>query len=218
MRDGVKLVYGHDPLCGWCYAIIPAFRRFQDTFPTIPIEVVGGGLFSGDRVQPYANMRSYIPNAFEKIHASTGRRASNAFFSMITASSTGPLASARPIHAIAQVSAIAPERTVSFAHALQEAHFEKAQDMNKIETYNKVTDMLQLPRLNGEAILAANDQEDCVQAQYQRARQLGLSTYPRSLVLDSEENVIGSIDGVYEPSAFIDRFQGILNAAKHVGG
>ena len=218
MRKDIKLIYGHDPLCGWCYAVIPAFRRFQDTFPDVPIEVVGGGLFSGDRVKPYGEMRDYIPRTFETIQARSGRRASNAFFSMITAPDTGPIASAGPIQAIAQVAAKAPHRAASFAHALQEAHFEEARSMNEAETYDAVTDMLQLPRLDTSAILAADDDDALVRAQYDRARALELNSYPKSLVVDGQDRVLGVIDGIYDPAAFIAAFREIIEGLEQDEG
>ncbi|MBL4874576.1 MAG: hypothetical protein JKY41_14620 [Rhodobacteraceae bacterium] len=34
-QEKSKLIYGHDPLCGWCYGLIPALRHFAAHHPEI---------------------------------------------------------------------------------------------------------------------------------------------------------------------------------------
>ncbi len=56
-----ELLYGFDPLCGWCYGVAPAMRRVAADHPDLPVRLVMAGLVSGDRVGPYAAMEGYIP-------------------------------------------------------------------------------------------------------------------------------------------------------------
>jgi putative protein-disulfide isomerase len=79
-----ELIYGFDPLCGWCYGIVPAVRRVAEDHPEIPIRLVMAGLVSGERVGPYGEMEGYIRGASGRLREVTGRGPTEAFFQLIT--------------------------------------------------------------------------------------------------------------------------------------
>lgn len=211
MTTEIKLIYGHDPICGWCYAFIPTLRKFSESYPDTRIELVAGGLISGDRIQPYATMYDYVTNAFARVQQSTGRIGSDAFFSMVQAPETGLVVSAPPTHALMQVEALAPERVVEFAHALQEAHFEQGLSYNYPNTYDSVTDALGLSKLDTDSILAATDDTPLVRQSYARAAALNIRSFPTCLVVDENDHLLGVIDGIYNPEQFIAAFEQIQN-------
>lgn len=214
MSNSPKVIYGHDPLCGWCYGVIPAFRAFHERHPEVPVEVVGGGLFSGERVQPYQNLREYIPNAFSRVTARTGQVPGEAFLDHIVAPTTGLVQSAPPTHALAQIGKIAPARQAEFAHALQEAHFVRGLDFNKAGTYDTVTDELGLPRLDTDAIVAATDDDPLVAAEYARSRSLGISSYPTVVITDDAGRELGRVDSTYDPEDFVAEFERIAGVTE----
>ena len=128
------LIYGFDPVCGWCYGMAPAIRAIAAAHPDLEIRLVMPGLVTGDRVGPYALMTDYIRGASVRLRAVTGRAPSEAFFDLIarpgvTGDSTPPAA------AIAQVARAAPHRAVPFAHAVIEAHFQEGADLGDPATY-----------------------------------------------------------------------------------
>lgn len=129
-----ELLYGFDPVCGWCYGIVPAMRRVRRDHPGLPVRLVMAGLVTGERVGPYALMEGYIRGASTRLREVTGRAPSEAFFELIrrpgVAGDSGP-----PSVAIAHVQATAPDRALDFAHAVIEAHFEQGADLNRPATY-----------------------------------------------------------------------------------
>lgn len=211
MQSRIHLIYGHDALCGWCYAFIPALRAFASTYPHVPIEVVSGGLFSGNRVRPYSTMFNYIEGAFARVRSKTGRHGSDQFFTMITALDTGLIASAPPTYALMQLKRLAPDRTVEFAHALQEAHFEQGHSLNDPITYDRVLTALGLPQIDSQEIVSATDDHSLVRESYARSATLGIYSYPTCLVVDGEGNRLGTISGIYEPAQFVATFDGIVS-------
>src|SRR5687767_12086660 len=68
-----ELIYGFDPLCGWCYGLVPAMRRVEQDHPDLPIRLVMSGLVSEGGVGPYARMESYIRRAEVQLKKVTGR-------------------------------------------------------------------------------------------------------------------------------------------------
>lgn len=54
----MELIYGMDPLCGWCFGIGPAMRRVMADHPDVPVVPVLGGLVTGERVGPYEQWKA----------------------------------------------------------------------------------------------------------------------------------------------------------------
>ena len=133
----MRLIYGFDPLCGWCYGFAPAMRAVVAAHPDMPVTLALPGLVTGARIGPYAEMEGYIRGASDRLRAVTGRAPSEAFFAHIaTPGVTGN--SHPPIAAIAQVAEAAPQAELAFAQAICEAHFERGADLNRPETHAQI--------------------------------------------------------------------------------
>ncbi len=168
----MRLLYGMDPLCGWCFGIGPAIRRVVTDHPEVEVVPVLAGLVDGARVGPYAAMVDYIRSASVRLAAVTGRAPSQAFFDLIAR--PGVIGdSAPPTVAIAAVRSTRPERVLDAALAITEAHFAEGADLNRPETYERIFATLgqpvALPDL-GDRGLAAGE--------WAVGRALGLSTFP----------------------------------------
>ena len=55
-----RLIYGFDPLCGWCFGFGPALRALREALPDLEIELRMGGLVTGGRIRPYIESAEYI--------------------------------------------------------------------------------------------------------------------------------------------------------------
>jgi putative protein-disulfide isomerase len=130
----MRLIYGFDPLCGWCFGMVPAMRAVQAALPDLPIHLALPGLVTGDRVGPYALMEGYIRGASQRLQAVTGRAPADAFFATITR--PGVIGqSAPPALLLAAARAVDPLRVVNLAHRVIEAHFQEGADLNDPATY-----------------------------------------------------------------------------------
>jgi putative protein-disulfide isomerase len=188
----ISLIVGYDPLCGWCYGIIPALRALAQARPDIPQHILLGGLVSGDRVGPYAAMEGYIRAASETLRAVTGRAPSDAFFDLIR--KPGVLGdSAPPSIVIAHVQKLAPHALPEFAHAVTEAHFEEGRDLNDPQTYadlfQRMGLALNVPDLTDAATRARNV--------WSEARALRIERFP-TLILSVGGRLV-PLPTVYDP-------------------
>ncbi len=66
-----KLIYGFDPLCGWCYGFLPEMDEVRRAHPDMPVELKMGGLVMGSRVGPIAESREYLRRGIAEV----GKRA-----------------------------------------------------------------------------------------------------------------------------------------------
>lgn len=172
-----ELIYGFDPLCGWCYGIVPAMRRVAQDHPDVPIRLVMAGLVSSERVGPYGEMEGYIRGASGRLRDVTGRGPSEAFFRLIATpgveGNSGP-----PCVAIAHAAGFAPDRAVNFAHRVIEAHFEDGADLNDPATYQPL-----LRELGVQAPLPDIHDPRLAEAVWEQGRRIGLRSFPTLAVL-----------------------------------
>jgi putative protein-disulfide isomerase len=206
MSKNLKIIYAHDTLCGWCYGFIPALRHFAEQQPEVGIEVVPGGLMTGSPARPYSEMSAYIKGAEVRLKEVTGHKPSDAFHAMITSDDNIVAASERPGHAVMQMNELAPDRTVEFAHLLQEAHFGLGKDVNDPKTYDDLCAEHGFPTLDTDAITKATLADPLVAKSFERCRKLGPSGYPTIFVANEDGTVIGTIPSTYDPAAFLAEF------------
>ncbi|WP_282095106.1 DsbA family protein [Epibacterium ulvae] len=209
-----KIIYGHDTLCGWCFGFTPTLDAFCSSHPDVDIEVVPGGLVKGERVGSYADMAGYIAQAEVKMTKVTGRAIGQPFRDMLQREDAPLSISAPPSHAILQMKALAPERTLEFAHVIQDAHFLNGKDLNLAATYDEICDAHGYPKLDTEAIVSATEESPLVADSYTRSASLGIQSYPTILVYSDDNTLLGQIASVYQPDAFRARFDEILSFKK----
>ena len=170
------LIYVHDPLCGFCYGFQAAIELIERNRTDLDIHVALGGLSVGDRIGPYRDMADYIRTATPRVSAVSGANFGTAFLEQRIMSSA--LSSSNPPSAaILQVRTHHPDRTLAFAHAVQEAHFQDGADLNDAELYPSIADQLGLADVTFD-IPAPRDIPDALEKEYARTRQLHFSGFP----------------------------------------
>ena len=202
----IKLIYSYDPLCGWCYGLIPALRQFVEQQPEISIEVLPGGLFIGKPSRLYSSLITHIREAEIRLEAVTGHKPSEAFHAMISENNGLVAASESPSHAILQMNTLASKHSLEFAHLLQEAHYGQGKDLNDPKTYDDLCQQYKFPTLDTNAVCSATLADPLIAQSYERNHQLGGRSYPTVFVMNNNNKVIGTIQSIYDPKAFHAEF------------
>lgn len=194
-----RLVYGFDPLCGWCFGFIPALEALTQQRPDIPIELRLGGLVTGERVRPYSEMENYIAGASSRLLAVTGQVLGEAFLGKLLKRSDVIASSIPPSAAILQVREKYPERALAFAHSVQAAHFRDGQDLNDLATYGPLLERLEL---DVTLELPAPDRPGpALQREFDETRALGISSFPTTLI--TQEGTTTTLPSEYQPPVFV---------------
>ena len=196
--EGRTLIYGYDPICGWCYGAAPAVRRVAEE---MPVELAMAGLVVGPRVGPAAAMEGYVRQASERLRAVTGRAPSEAFYDWMR-SPGAVAASAPPAVAVDAVARARPEAALAFAHAVTEAHYADGMDPNDADAY--------APLLAAHAPgVALPDLHDPARAEaaFAAGRALGIRAFPTFLVR-REDGTLAEVPSLYDGDA-------LLAAARH---
>lgn len=193
------LVYGFDPLCGWCYGFIPALEVLSRDRPDLAVHLALGGLITGQRIRPYAEMSKYIRQSSRRLADVTGQSLGDSFFERILSRSDTVASSVPPSAAILQVRRAHPAMTLPFAHAVQRAHFEDGKDLNDPSTYAALLALLKLD-LTLDLPGPWQSRED-VEAEFHSTRLLGISSFPTVLVRSA--GALKPLPTTYDPGTFV---------------
>lgn len=119
----MKLVYAYDALCGWCYGFSPVIEAFHQKYHTEydVIEVLSGGMITGDRVGPIGEVAAYIKDAFKTVEDRCGVKFGEAFLKDILEEGSAIFTSIPAAISLSIVKKEKPELALSFAAALQKA-------------------------------------------------------------------------------------------------
>lgn len=190
----MRLIYGFDPLCGWCYGFVPAMRAVRSAHPDLEVTLALPGLVTGARIGPYGEMEGYIRGAAERLRAVTGRAPSEAFFAHIA--TPGVIGDSHPpIAAIAGLAETAPEAELAFAHAVCEAHFERGADLNLPETYEAIATGLGLGLRPDPADRA------CAEARMRNDAAFGISSFPTLIVAENDRAI--ALPSIFAPEEVV---------------
>ena len=179
-----ELLYGFDPMCGWCYGFAPALSRLLEAMPSLHVQIEMSGLFVGARARPYKDMVDYISRAAPKMEAVTGQLLGEGFHHMMR-HTDARADSAPPVRAIVAVQRAAPDRVLDFVHELQRAHFVDGEDICEPGPVERVAARVGAPAL---ALPGYEDtthlHPDVVEA-FARGKALGIRSFP-SLAVRAE--------------------------------
>ena len=184
------LIYGYDPICGWCFGAVPAVRAAA---AHVPVRLVMAGLVVGERVGPAAAMEPYVRQASERLRAVTGRAPSEAFYRWMR--SPGAIAaSAPPAVAVDAVRRARPDAALAFAHAVTEAHYERGMDPNDPDAYAPLLARhapgVALPDIHDPAL---------AEAAFAEGRAMDIAAFP-TLLLDGPGGP-RPMPSIYDPDA-----------------
>ncbi|HWH08666.1 MAG TPA: DsbA family protein [Candidatus Thermoplasmatota archaeon] len=174
-----RLLYVFDAYCGWCWGFREAVEGFAAAHPDLPMDVVSGGLFVGERRRPLRSM-TFIPEANARLTQMTGATFGPGYEALLgtdfTPDSTGAAAG------FAALRAQAPARALELAGRVQAAFFRDGLSLHDAGTFRRVAreaglDASRVPDPLDPA-LAATD--------FDLARRLGVGGFPTLALVDGD--------------------------------
>jgi putative protein-disulfide isomerase len=173
----VKLVYVFDAYCGWSHAFSGNLETVMARHPELPVEVVSGGLFTGQRRVPIREF-GFIRAANVQVTAQTGATFGEAFNAVLDEGSfvMDSEAAARGLIALRQA---APDRAAELAIAVQKAFFHDGLSLSAAKTYRTIADAF---GLDSDAVVGAF-KTAVPDADFQRAAKFGVSGFPTLLAV-----------------------------------
>jgi putative protein-disulfide isomerase len=177
----VKLLYVFDAYCGWSHAFSGTLETVIARHPDLPVEVISGGLFTGERRVPIREF-GFIKGANVQVTARTGATFGDAFTELLDEGSfvMDSEAAARGLIALRQA---APDRAAELAVAMQKAFFHNGASLSDPQTYRTIAEDF---GLDADAVVAAfetvSPDED-----FDFAARLGVNGFPTLIAVRGSE-------------------------------
>ena len=187
-----ELLYLHDPLCGWCYGMSPAINQLQADFAgRVDVSVLCGGMVVGEDAGPIAETRDYIRQALGQVEDVTGVEFGEPF-KALGAIGTYRYDSEPPSRAIVAFRQLTqnPARTVSFAHAVQQALFRDGRDLNQAATYAPLLAPFDVDAAEFERRWAAPETAQAVRQEFAAVARIGVQGFPTAVVRFGEQGYV----------------------------
>ncbi len=146
--------------------------------------MVSGGLFTGPRRAPISTF-GYVQGANAQISELTGAEFGDGYERLI-ADGTFVMDSAAAARGVAALRAVAPDRVVELATALQRAFYVDGRSLSDADTYR---DLAEAAGLSADAVVAAFEApaaRESAETDFRRAAQLGVVAFPTLLAIDGE--------------------------------
>jgi putative protein-disulfide isomerase len=170
------LYYIHDPMCSWCYAFSPTWRRIESALPVeLPVEYVLGGL-APDSDQPMPpQMREYIEQTWHRIQAAVPGTEFNFDFwrRCVPRRSTYPAC-----RAVLTAKHFDPILERPMIAGIQRAYYREAQNPADIETLCNVAEDIDLNGDEFQTWMASSDCQMQLERELRKTRELGVMGFP----------------------------------------
>ena len=207
-KKELSLIYVWDPYCGWCYGFSKSLQAFCENHPELPLTILSGGLFVGDRKMPIASF-PHIPEANKRISQLTGVEFGTPY-QMLLEEGSFTIDSEAAAKGFAALRYFAPERAYDLASSMQYAFYYEGKSLSDPATYQEIA---LANNIDPEAVLArflSNDSTEDAQVDFTKVQQLGIQSYP-TLLLKKDDEYFSLGGGVMTPEKLEARLQSIIS-------
>jgi len=189
--SGKRLVYIHDPLCGWCFGFSPVVQQLHDaTKRRAQWDILCGGMVLGDRVGPIGRLSEFLRQALPRVEGTTGIRFGEAFTTGVLDRGTLVLSSLEPSRAVQAVKTLARDRTLAFARGVQKALYEDGRDVTSMEVLGDVAESVRI--VGFEIEYMKTETYERTLEEFKLVSELGVTGFPTLLGFDGEDSRVFS--------------------------
>lgn len=181
--DKVKVIYVYDALCGWCYGFSPVIQQLQKEHPEIKVEVVSGGMITGDRMGPLIEVAPYIRSAYKDVENATGVKFGQPFLDELFGDAQMYMTSIPAARALAAFRILKPEgNQLAFAGRIQKAVHGEGMHPNDEDRFGDLAVEFGLDKEGFLEVMRSEDAAKAADADMRRSSQLGVSGFPTVVV------------------------------------
>lgn len=210
----MEIIYLFDPLCGWCYGFGSHMQAFAAKHSDkIKFTVISGGMVTGERVGPLADIASYIKDSVPRLEQLTGTRFGAAFLNDLNGAGKTIMDSTPPSKAFVILKEQFPEQGVALAHALQSMYYKDGLDFNQTANYQAICAEFGLDFKVFQEKFDSVAYQLATKDEFKEAARYGVSGYP-TVVLRHQDQYFMLAHGFTSSETLENTFQSILQKEK----
>ena len=195
----MKLIYIYDALCGWCYGFAPTMRTFYQNHKNDfeNIEVVSGGMITGQRIGAIGEVAPYIKTAYKDVENRTGVQFGEHFLHDILEEGSAIFTSIPPSIALSvfkKEATINPnlageknEKTLHFAEDLQSLIYFDGIVPSDYSKYGDLAEKYGLDKTDFVEKMNTPNYEKLAKEDFQLSQDFGVNGFPTLIIQKEEE-------------------------------
>jgi putative protein-disulfide isomerase len=218
--DKPTLIYCYDAYCGWCYGFSPVIKKIATQYKNeLEIEVLSGGMITGDGVMPIEKIAPYIQGAYKNAEALTGIKFGEDFLWHINNpdKSDWVMNSEKPAIALCVFKDYLPDEAVFFAADLQYALNYEGRDLDDDEAYRHLLIKYNIPETEFYTKLKNGEYKDKAHYEFALCKHLQVTGFPQVLLQQNDTRFYLISKGFSDYETVNLRIQNVLKeiAAPH---
>lgn len=177
----MNLIYCYDAYCGWCYGFSPVMKKIAAEYAgKLDIEVLSGGMMTGENAMPIEKIGPYIQNAYTRVEELTGIKFGEDFLWHVfhPGQSDWVMNSEKPAIALCIAKELFPERQLDFATDLQLALNAEGRDLDDDEAYRHLLEKYSIDPDSFYLKLKSGEYRDQAYYEFSLCRQLQVTGFP----------------------------------------
>ncbi len=177
----MTLIYCYDAYCGWCYGFSPVMKKIAAEYAgKLDIEVLSGGMMTGENAMPIEKIGPYIQNAYTRVEELTGIKFGEDFLWHVfhPGQSDWVMNSEKPAIALCIAKELFPERQLDFATDLQLALNAEGRDLDDDEAYRHLLEKYSIDPDSFYLKLKSGEYRDQAYYEFSLCRQLQVTGFP----------------------------------------
>lgn len=182
-QEKMKVIYVYDALCGWCYGFSPVMLEFQEKYKNeLTIEVISGGMVTGDRIGPIGEVASYISWAYKDVEKATGVKFGSAFLENTLKKGEAIFTSIPASIALSIFKTADSTQSLQFASALQKAIYFDGMEPENTTAYGQIAEKFGLNAGDFTAKMKDSTFKLLAEADFNQSSTLKVSGFPTVFV------------------------------------
>jgi putative protein-disulfide isomerase len=211
------IVYGNDPLCGWCFAIgLELLKARQELADEVAFRIECGGLVTGERVRPIALDRDYLVAGFTQVKATSGREPGPNYWSRVVEPGTWVSNSEPACRAVLVAQKMEPGRAIEFSHALTDALYVNGALPDDPSTVRRVAEDVGINADELSSLWSSPDAVTLTADAFAHARQIGVRSYP-SLYLEVGSHLRPILSGFATTDQIVSQIRTVITVLRDGG-
>ncbi len=211
------LIYCYDAYCGWCYGFSPVMKKIAEEYKAqFEIEVLSGGMMTGEQVMPIEKMGPYIQNSYKRVEELTGVQFGEDFLWHINNpdKSDWVMNSEKPAIALCIFKEYHPARQVECASDLQYALNHEGRDLDDDEAYRHLLEKYSIQPEAFYGKLKSEEYKERAYYEFALCKQLQVDSFPQVLIQLSETKFYLLVKGYTAYEDLEERIENVLKENK----
>lgn len=177
--EKMKVIYVYDALCGWCYGFSPVIEEFAQVHANeITVEVISGGMVTGERIGTIGEVAGYISWAYKDVEKATGVTFGKDFLEGVLKEGKAVFTSIPLAIALSVFKSLKPEQSLAFASRLQKAVYYDGIEPENLAAYGVLAEEFGLDANDFTAKMQQEDYANAAKEDFNKSAQLQVNGFP----------------------------------------